>query len=138
MCCCYTSSTASGPPSFSTLRKTTFCYATTLCVVYLKGEGFTITQYTYYYNIYIYFFQAIYYLKNFLSRLLYCIASAICTELIFSAPSRSAIVRATFKIRPCARALKPRLSKADFKIAFSSLPNRQNASSPLVLNSEFE
>ena len=40
MSCFNTSSTASGPPSFSTLRKTTFCYATTLCVVYLKGEGF--------------------------------------------------------------------------------------------------
>ena len=29
------------PPSFPTLRKTTFCYATTLHVVHLTGEGFT-------------------------------------------------------------------------------------------------
>ena len=38
--CFYTSSAASSPPSFPTLRKTMFCYATTLRVVYLQGEGF--------------------------------------------------------------------------------------------------
>jgi hypothetical protein len=52
--------------------------------------------------------------QNFRSRLRYWIASAIWAGPMFSSPAKSAMVRATLRIRSCARALKPRVSKACF------------------------
>ena len=73
-----------------------------------------------------------------LSRFLYPMASAKCEGCIRSLFSRSAMVRATFKIRLCALALKPRLSNAARKIAFSSSPSGQNFLSIPASSCEFE
>jgi hypothetical protein len=43
----------------------------------------------------------------------YCTASATCAALSFSSAARSAIVRATFRMRSCARAESPRRSMAE-------------------------
>ena len=52
----------------------------------------------------------------FLSKLLYCKASKICSSLIIFELSKSAIVLATFNTLEYALALKCNFSKYDFKI----------------------
>ena len=57
---------------------------------------------------------------------------------MFSFSSKSAIVLATFKILPCALALRPNVSNAFFNICFSFSPNLQYFSIKVGVNCEFE
>lgn len=65
------------------------------------------------------------YSKYLWSRLLYCIASAMFTFYVFPSSRFAQWYERLLKIRLCALALKPRLSNAARKIAFSS-PSGQN------------